>query len=259
MTKLSHINYAFSTDSIHPVLCERHAEFVQARLSTLFGIRLDAVKVSSKPRLPDGVPFTLTCYSSRSESDAGAMATSAKYCLPHLEDMRKLSVDSAFTLACWTPGLDETKDLEAVGIVADGMGLRLDSDQREWLERKAASAGTTAAVDALSNLDLALVVYRMLSQRLKDRAMRKQSAAKYQRVRVNGQEAGDGSTTVSIRRVEYLCLARASKMNVLALNRYIRQVADELKTQTLPVPFSKAVVCAVKSRLLEVQTAEVAQ
>lgn len=174
--KLSHINYGFSTEGMNPVLVERHSVFVRERLATLFNIDRSAIHITAKARLPEGVPFSLTCYATRSESCPVAMAMAAKHCLPHLQDMRKLGEDSYWAVALWNPGEDAAKDMEAVGAIAEGLHRgatdtdKLEPEQREWLEHIAARTGAVNSVDSMGNQELAEVVFQALF------AMRKQLA-----------------------------------------------------------------------------------
>ncbi len=169
MSALTAINYAFSTQGICPVLVERHIAFVLAQWSSSFGIKRDAIKVTAKERLPEGVPFTLTCYTSRSESDPVSMVLAAKHALPHLEDMKRLTEQNFWLVTNWVPGTDASVDIEAAGIVGEGShtGAAGKSDglypeQRDWLEHMAVKVGGVNSVDGLSSRSLAWLVFDKL-------------------------------------------------------------------------------------------------
>lgn len=165
MSALSHINYAFSTEGICPVLVERHIAVIREQLATSFFMKREAVNITAKKRLPEDAPFTLTCYTSRSESDPAAMVRAAKWCLPHLELMRKLTQDNFWFVSLWTPGEDAAKDFDAVAIIAEGTHVgagsldRLDADQREWLEHMAVRVGGLASPEGFSSQNLARIVF----------------------------------------------------------------------------------------------------
>lgn len=267
-TKLSHINYSFSTEGLHPVLVCRHADFVRDRLATLFGIKADAVNVTSKKRLPEGVPFTLTCYAGASESDPVSMARAAKYVLPHLEDMGGLTKEYATELQEWTPGRDIYDDLSAVCLVGEGFGDLLCPAQAEWLAARAqafAPAGESSSqthariVSDVLTREIAALRAKQLRQeedkkaeateRRQRRAQERERQSNYDYQRVRVKRPGLPDTTVSMQRLEYISMVRASKLSLVGLNRLIRAVAAELIDQPQTVPFSRAVVTTVRARL----------
>jgi hypothetical protein len=253
-TNISHINYSFSTEGIHAALATRHLEFVQARLSTLFGIKTDAVKVTSKARLMEGAPFTLTCYSSRSESDTAAMAIAAKYVLPHLEDMKALTVEAAATIVGWVPGRSAGIDMEAAGIIGDGVVTELTTAQRKWLRIMAFRLDRSANVDSLSVENHAQMSLRFLMERAvrakARRALRnKQDLHTYDYQRIRVKLANEETTTISMTCAVYMAMVRASRMSLPALNSFIRDVAKELSAMTQYVSLSQAVRVEVQNRL----------
>lgn len=254
-TNISHINYSFSTEGIHAALATRHVEFVQARLSTLFGIKTDAVKVTSKARLTEGVPFTLTCYSSRSDSDTAAMATAAKYVLPHLEDMKALTAEAATTIADWVPGRSAGVDMEAVGIIGDGVVTELTPAQCKWLRTMAARLDHSADLSSLSPENHAQMSLRFLMERaarakvrLALRAKKDQQTYDYQRIRVKLADESR-TTTISMTHDVYMGMVRSSRMTLPALNSFIRAVTKELSAMTQSVSLSQAVRIEVQNRL----------
>lgn len=260
MSTLKTINYSFVQAGMHPVLVERHITFCREALVAQLGVKHDGVNIQAKDRIPGGDDWTLSCYSSKSETDPVGVACAARVCLPHLTDMRKLSRHNLLTLQKWQPGKSVRADRYACGLIAegfgsgtlDGKGFELSPKQLQWVHDQASAlCGMAAGEHEL--LDLADALYDRLAtvqQPARKNTMKPADRAPspyyYTLIRIC---LPSRVTTVSFPPDEYMSMVRRSGLKVPAFNKAVRAVAEVLDRQPLQVALSKAVRDEMNRRL----------
>lgn len=163
-TKLSHINYAFSSAGLNKEVADKLADMSKEALSKHFSLDLGDVQVSHKARLAENAPFLLTCYASRSASDGAAMAEAAKVVLP-LVSLAK-AASKGIEIADSFDGKVGGKEAglqRALGLSAAArFGVKLSEKARAWVRLAAQYYGVDVErladiADSFNEADLAAI------------------------------------------------------------------------------------------------------
>ena len=85
------VNYSFSSAGMTEARAQAHAKRAAGLLARLFKLAPEAIAIKYKERLPEAVPFSLTCYKGKCSSEV-AVILAAKILLPLLAQSRRVGM-----------------------------------------------------------------------------------------------------------------------------------------------------------------------